>query len=112
MKFKVKRTPDIRDAYAQLEGEVCRLEAENERLIGQAARLRALARALEDRYCAPSLQGYGLADGLEAAADLIEGYSGPMIHPDEAVGVPLKDAPLIPLTDYRPTPSEGDGGGS
>jgi hypothetical protein len=46
------------------------------------ARLRALASHLESRVGAPSLDGYGLVDGLRAAADLIEGEPGPMVHSD------------------------------
>lgn len=46
------------------------------------AGLRTLAARLEDRNAAPSLDGYGLADGLRAAADLLEGKPGPLVHPD------------------------------
>lgn len=47
-------------------------------------RLRRLARRLERRHCAPSLRGYGLAEGLEAAADLLDGLPGPIVHVDLA----------------------------
>lgn len=45
-------------------------------------RLRALADHLESRACSPSLDGYGLADGLRAAADLIDEKPGPLVHGD------------------------------
>src|SRR5262245_3305824 len=50
-------------------------------------RLRALADHLETRPFAPSLDGYDLADGLRAAADLLDGKPGPSVHSDVAVDV-------------------------
>ncbi len=44
--------------------------------------LRALARHLERRVGAPSLEGYMLSDGLRAAADLLDGEPGPEVHSD------------------------------
>jgi hypothetical protein len=44
--------------------------------------LRALAKRLQKRRAAPSLEGYGLAEGLFAAADLLEGKPGPVVHGD------------------------------
>ncbi len=47
-----------------------------------SAELRALAVRLEKRHAAPSLDGYNLADGLRAAADLLDGFPGPIVHDD------------------------------
>lgn len=49
-----------------------------------AKQLRALAVRLAERNAAPSLVGYSLADGLFAAADLLDGRDGPYVHPDAA----------------------------
>lgn len=59
--------------------------------------LRALAYRLERRRCAASLEGYELADGLRAAADLLEGKPGPLVHP-----TPIFDEfrAMIPLAEY------------
>lgn len=51
-----------------------------------SAELRTLASRLEDRFAGPSLDGYGLADGLRAAADLLDGASGPIVHADMIEG--------------------------
>lgn len=65
------------------------------------AQLRALATRLLDRPAAPSLDGYELADGLLAAADLLEGLPGPSVHPDLREG---SDAlrPRVPLRTLLP----------
>lgn len=44
--------------------------------------LRETAERLENRLAAPSLDGYGLAGGLRAAADLLDGLPGPAVHDD------------------------------
>lgn len=49
----------------------------------QVARIRALADHLETRPSAPSLEGYGLVDGLRAAAALLAGETGPGVCPDD-----------------------------
>jgi hypothetical protein len=46
--------------------------------------LRVLAKRLSDRNAAPSLDGYDLAYGLSAAADLLDGLPGPTVHDDMA----------------------------
>jgi hypothetical protein len=60
--------------------------------------LRALAERLESRPCAPSLDGYDLADGLRAAADLLAGESGPSVHRDAAAGG--RASPRVSLATY------------
>lgn len=47
-----------------------------------AAKLRRLAAHLEERDGSPSLDGYELVEGLLAAANLLEGKSGPKVHRD------------------------------
>lgn len=66
-----------------------------------ATALRALASRLEERMAAPSLEGYDLADGLRAAADLLEGKEGPEVHAgltEETEGWPLRDIPRVALS--------------
>ncbi len=79
--------------------------------------LRRLAVHLEDRPCAPSLEGYGLVDGLRAAASLLDGDLGPFVHADEAAdGMELADAPRVALaslvvhnaTETIPAPPPSD----
>jgi hypothetical protein len=60
--------------------------------------LRALALRLESRPCAPSLDGYDLADGLRAAADLLAGEPGPAVQRDEAAGGSA--SPRVSLATY------------
>ncbi len=68
------------------------------------AKLRELADRLESRPCAPSLEGYGLVDGLRAAADLLEGSDGPIVHADDAAEArDMVNAPCISLLAYSET---------
>lgn len=71
-------------------------------------RLRALADHLEKRAFAPSLDGYDLADGLRAAAELLEGRPGPMVHgdvpPDVAPTTPRHALPTTPLSTLPGSP--------
>lgn len=62
-----------------------------------AGQLRALARRLCNRKCGPSLEGYDLVDGLIAAADLIDGKPGPMVHRSSRHADWLKRVPLKSL---------------
>lgn len=65
------------------------------------ADLRELARRLQRRPNAPSLDGYTLADGLIAAAELLDGRPGPDVHPNCVRG---SDAyrPHVPLSKLLP----------
>lgn len=47
-----------------------------------ARRFRDMAKHLQDRPLAPSLDGYDLVDGLHAAAALLLEEPGPLIHDD------------------------------
>ncbi len=67
--------------------------AELRRYRATVARLRALAAHLVERECAPSFDGYALAAGLDAAADLLEGRPGPIVWDSDRA----KDAPLSTL---------------
>lgn len=72
------------------------LGAEVAHLRGMLERLRALAAHLETRGAAPSLDGYAMADGLRAAADLLDGKPGPMVDADLAGAGDVWSAP-VPL---------------
>lgn len=74
-----------------------------------ATNFRRLATRLELRDAAPSLEGYCLADGLRAAADLLEGKPGPEVAPD--MGTPEERIPLgafLPGKTIAIEPREGD----
>lgn len=62
--------------------------------------LRRLAHHLGTRRFAPSLNGYALVDGLLAAADLLEGLSGPVVH-DDADQTSDAFPPLVALETLR-----------
>lgn len=76
-----------------------RVRAELDKL---PVRLRALAEHLSARPYAASLDGYGLVDGLRAAADLLEGRSGPEVHSDCLPGSDLFH-PKVTLSEVRAT---------
>ena len=67
----------------------------------RALQLRALAERLEARPCAASLDGYELADGLRAAADLLEGSPGPFVHED-ALSADADDTFRVALRSLMP----------
>lgn len=75
--------------------------------------LRTIADRLTSRLSAPSLDGYSLADGLNAAADILEGKEGPLVHDDCAPGDD-ELPPKFPLSDMvweaRAVLSKGGGG--
>lgn len=65
------------------------------------ARFWSLADRLEDRACAPSLDGYDLVDGLRAAANLMTESGGSFVHVDEAADLPFEEAARVMLRDYE-----------
>lgn len=67
-----------------------------------AALFRTLAARLANRYAAPSLEGYELADGLLAAADMLEGKPGPLVHADIEPNTSgsLAELPRVTLDAY------------
>jgi hypothetical protein len=58
---------------------------------GVSERFRELADHLEEREAAPSLAGYGLCDGLRAAADILDGHAGPMVQADNGYEIVLSE---------------------
>lgn len=72
--------------------------------------LRQLAARLRDRHSAPSLDGYCLVDGLRAAADLLEGLPGPLVHEDcltrDAFGTKVPLRVLLPMQPSSVAPEE------
>lgn len=96
---RVPRTTEAGLCRACLGGRgecTCPTEALPPRVTPTPNQLRILATRLEDRYSAPSLKGYGLVDGLRAAAALLDGLHGPMVHEDCLTAIAFGG--LVPLT--------------